>query len=198
MTSQTNEAAFESTVESMLLGGGWRQGDRSEWDIDTAIFPADALAFIRDTQSELWADMVALHGANLDSAITQTLVKELDLKGSLHVLRHGFRFSGKTFRLAYFKPASGLNPDALARFERNDLTVTRQARCHPGTGDEVDLLFALNGVPVATCELKNPMTGQTWRNAVRQYQQDATRTRPSSASRSEPSSTSPPTRKRST
>ncbi|MCY4390664.1 MAG: type I restriction endonuclease [Chloroflexi bacterium] len=172
MTSQTNEAAFESTVESMLLGGGWRQGDRSEWDVDTAIFPADALAFIRDTQSELWADMVALHGANLDSAITQTLVKELDLKGSLHVLRHGFRFSGKTFRLAYFKPASGLNPDALARFERNDLTVTRQARCHPGAGDEVDLLFALNGVPVATCELKNPMTGQTWRNAVRQYQQD--------------------------
>ncbi len=172
MTSQTNEAAFESTVESMLLGGGWRQGDRLEWDVDTAIFPADALAFIRDTQPELWADMVALHGANLDTAITQTLVKELDLKGSLHVLRHGFRFSGKTFRLAYFKPASGLNPDALARFERNNLTVTRQARCHPGTGDEVDLLFALNGVPVATCELKNPMTGQTWRSAVRQYQQD--------------------------
>ncbi len=172
MSSQTNEFAFESTVESMLLDGGWRQGDREDWDVDRALFSADALAFIRDTQPELWADMVALHGDNLDSAITETLNRELDLKGSLHVLRHGFRFSGKTFRLAYFKPASGLNPDALTRFERNDLTVTRQARCHPGKGDEVDLLFALNGVPVATCELKNPMTGQTWRSAVRQYQQD--------------------------
>ena len=79
---------------------------------------------------------------------------------------------GKTFRLAYFKPSHGLNPDALAQFDRNELTVTRQARCHPGKGHEVDLLFALNGVPVATCELKNPMTGQTWRSAVRQYQED--------------------------
>ena len=63
--------------------------------------------------------MAALHGANLDPAITETLAKELDLKGSLHVLRHGFKFFGKTFQLAYFEPASGLNPDALARFERN-------------------------------------------------------------------------------
>ena len=116
--------------------------------------------------------MAALHGANLESTLIETLVKELDNKGAMDVLRHGFRFYGKTFRLAYFKPSHGLNPDALARFERNELTITRQARCHPGTGHEVDLLFSLNGVPVATCELKNPMTGQTWRSAVLQYQQD--------------------------
>ena len=172
MTDQTNEAAFEANVEAMLLGGGWGAGDRAEWDVERALFPARALAFIGDTQPELWGEMAALHGADLESAITGTLVKELDHKGSLHVLRHGFRFFGKTFRLAYFKPSHGLNPDALARFDRNELTVTRQARCHPERGDEIDLLFALNGVPVATCELKNPMTGQTWRNAVRQYQRD--------------------------
>ena len=62
--------------------------------------------------------------------------------------------------------------DALKRFERNELSVTRQARCHPGQGHEIDLLFSLNGIPVATCELKNPMTGQTWKSAIRQYQQD--------------------------
>ena len=172
MSTHTKELAFESTVESMLLDGGWRKGDREEWDVDRALFPARALDFIRDTQPELWAEMSALHGANLESTLIETLVKELDNKGSLDVLRHGFRFFGKTFRLAYFKPSHGLNPDALAQFERNELTVTRQALCHPGKGHEVDLLFALNGVPVATCELKNPMTGQTWRSAVRQYQQD--------------------------
>ena len=172
MSTHTDEFAFETTVESMLLAGGWQAGDRQEWDVDRALFPARALAFVRDTQPELWAEMAALHGANLESTLIETLVKELDNKGSLHVLRHGFRFFGKTFRLAYFKPSHGLNPDALARFDRNELTVTRQARCHPNKGDEVDLLFALNGVPVATCELKNPMTGQTWRNAVRQYQRD--------------------------
>ena len=172
MSTHTNEVAFESTVESMLLGGGWRKGDLGEWDVDRALFPARAVAFIRDTQPELWAGMDALHGANLESTLIETLVKELDTKGAMDVLRHGFRFYGKTFRLAYFKPSHGLNPDALAQFERNELTVTRQARCHPGKGHEVDLLFALNGVPVATCELKNPMTGQTWRSAVRQYQED--------------------------
>ena len=71
--------------------------------------------------------MAALHGANLESTLIETLVKELDNKGAMDVLRHGFRFYGKTFRLAYFKPSHGLNPDALAQFERNELTVTRQA-----------------------------------------------------------------------
>ena len=172
MTATHTEQAFETNVESLLLGAGWRTGDLGEWDVDRALFPARAVAFIRDTQPDEWAQMAALHGEGLEDLIVEHLVRELGTKGSLDVLRHGFRFFGKTFRLAYFAPAHGLNPDALARFERNELTVTRQTPCHPGTGDTLDLVFALNGVPVATCELKNPMTGQTWEHAVRQYQQD--------------------------
>ena len=172
MTSHTTEQAFESSVESMLLGVGWRAGDRKEWDVERALFPAYACAFIRETQPDEWARMAAAHGGDLESSIVEALARELDLKGTLEVLRHGFRFYGRTFRIAYFAPAHGLNPDALARFERNDLTITRQAPCHRGRGDTIDLLFALNGVPVATCELKNPMTGQTWHDAIRQYRQD--------------------------
>ena len=172
MTSQTTERAFESTVESVLLASGWRTGDLTEWDTERALFPARAVAFLRETQPEQWAEMARLHGDNCAAMITDALVKELDLKGSLHVLRHGFKFYGKTFRLASFKPAHGLNAEALARFARNELTVTRQVPCRPGSGDTLDLVFALNGVPVATCELKNPMTGQSWPDAVRQYQQD--------------------------
>ena len=172
MTTQTTEQAFESTVESMLLGAGWHAGDLGEWDVERALFPARAVAFIRETQPDEWARMAGLHGDNLESLVVAQLARELDTKGALDVLRHGFRFSGRTFRLAYFAPAHGLNPDALARFGRNELTVTRQAPCHPGKGDTLDLVFALNGVPVATCEVKNPMTGQDWRDAVRQYQQD--------------------------
>ena len=108
---------------------------------------------------------------NLDERILERIGKELDLKGTLEVLRHGLKFVGKTFRLAYFKPAHGLNPDALAQFEANELTVTRQARCHPGKNHTIDLLFALNGLPIATCELKNP-TRETWQHAVRQYCRD--------------------------
>ena len=172
MTATHTEQAFETNVESMLLGGGWGAGDLAEWDVARALFPARAVAFIRDTQPDAWEHVAATLGHDIEERIIATLARELDTKGSIEVLRHGFRFFGRTFRVAYFAPAHGLNPDALARFERNELTVTRQTPCHPGTGDTLDLVFALNGVPVATCELKNPMTGQAWRDAVRQYQQD--------------------------
>lgn len=76
------------------------------------------------------------------------------------------------FRLGYFKPAHGLNDEVLALYAQNQLTVTRQVLCHPGKHDTLDLVFAVNGLPVATCELKNPGTGQSWRHAVRQYQKD--------------------------
>ena len=114
--------------------------------------------------------MRTLHGDGLEALLLASLVKELDLKGTLHVLRHGFKFYGKTFRLATFKPAHGLNDEVLSLNQENRLTVTRQVFCHPGKHDTVDLVFALNGLPVATCELKNPGTGQSWRHAVRQYQ----------------------------
>ena len=172
MSAQTTEQAFESAVVSILAGVGWESAGAGEWDVDRALFPDRVVAFLRSTQPELWADVEDSQGAEVEARMLERLCKELDTKGTLEVLRHGFRFVGKTCRLAYFKPAHGLNPDALAQFASNALTVTRQARCHPGKGDTVDLLFALNGVPVATCELKNPMTGQTWQHAVSQYRTD--------------------------
>ncbi len=171
--SQTNERAFETYVEEILLTrGGWESGTNAEWDKERALFPARVFAFIRNTQAKLWAEMEALHGAGLEALLLNTLVKELDAKGSLHVLRHGFKFYGKTFRVAYFKPAHGANFEVLEQFGKNRLTVTRQVPCHPGDNRTLDVVLALNGLPVATIELKNPGTGQTWRHAIRQYKED--------------------------
>jgi len=173
MSKQTTERAFESYVESILLTtAGWTSGDVAQWDVDRALFPTQVLAFLQETQPKLWGQMRALHGDGLEALVISTLCKELDHKNALHVLRHGFKFYGKTFRLAYFKPAHGLNVEIQELYRKNRLTVTRQVPCHPGSKDTVDLLFALNGLPVATCELKNPSTKQTWRHAVRQYMQD--------------------------
>lgn len=173
MPGQTTERAFEFHVEDMLLQqGGWQPGTNAEWDKERALFPARAIAFIESTQPNLWAEMTGLHGDNLQPMLLDALVKELDIKGSLHVLRHGFRFYGKPFRLAYFKPAHGLSPDVLERYAHNLLTVTRQVPCHPGDHSTVDMVLAVNGLPVATIELKNPGTGQSWRHAVKQYQTD--------------------------
>ncbi|MCY3669123.1 MAG: type I restriction endonuclease [Gemmatimonadetes bacterium] len=173
MNAQTNEQAFEAQVEATLLGpGGWHCGTTAEWDVERALFPTQVCTFLAETQPTLWSQMRTLHGAGLENLLIDALVKELDIKGALHVLRHGFKFYGKTFRLAYFKPAHALNDEVLALYAQNKLTITRQVPCHPNKRDTVDLLFALNGLPVATCELKNPGTRQSWRQAVQQYQED--------------------------
>jgi type I restriction enzyme R subunit len=173
MPNQTTELAFESYVEIILRDrAGWHRGSLAEWDVERALFPARVFEFLQDTQPKLWAEMRKLHEAGLATLLLNTLVKELDVKGTLNVLRHGFKFYGKTFLMAYFKPAHGLNDEVLTLYGKNKLTLTRQVPCHPGKHDTVDLLFAVNGLPVATCELKNPGTGQTWRHAVKQYQSD--------------------------
>ena len=171
--SQTNERAFETYVEEILLTrGGWKSGSNAEWDKERALFPAQVFAFIQDTQPKLWAEMKTFHAAGLEALLLGTLVKELDAKGSLHVLRHGFKFYGKTFCLAYFKPAHGANYEVLELFGKNRLTVTRQVPCHPGDNRTLDMALAVNGLPVTTIELKNPGTGQNWRHAVRQFKED--------------------------
>jgi type I restriction enzyme R subunit len=170
--SQTNEKAFESYVEQMLQAKGWQAGSVKDWDKERALFPALVTDFIAETQEDLWKVMRGQHGLNLESLIVNELVKELAIKGSLHVLRHGFKFYGKTFRLAYFKPAHSLNAEVLAQYQQNRLTVTRQVPCHPGDHSTLDMVLAVNGLPVATCELKNPWTGQNWRHAVQQYRND--------------------------
>ncbi len=171
MSGQTGEAAFESVVESVLVDGGWQRGGTDGWDVERALFPSRVVAFLEAAQPKVWSQLAAQHGERLESSVVEQLVKQLDIKGTLGVLRQGFKFQGKALRLAFFEPAHGLNPDAVTQFDLNRLTVTRQVRCHPGKGDTVDMVFDLNGVPVATCELKNPMTGQTWRNAIRQYKE---------------------------
>ncbi|MCC7300983.1 MAG: type I restriction endonuclease subunit R [Verrucomicrobia bacterium] len=171
--NQTNERAFETYVEEILLTkSGWKSGSNAEWDKERALFPAQVFAFIQDTQPKLWTEMQAQHAAGLEPLLLTTLVKELDAKGSLHVLRHGFKFYGKTFRLAYFKPAHGANYEIIELFNKNQLTVTRQVPCHPGDNRTLDMVLSVNGLPVSTIELKNPGTGQNWRHAVRQYKED--------------------------
>jgi type I restriction enzyme, R subunit len=172
--SQTNEKAFESYAEQVLIKrSGWvATEDSEEWNPELALFPAIIHRFLQDTQPALWSAMRLLHGTSLESLVIATLIKELEAKGTLHILRQGFKFYGKTFRLAYFKPAHGLNAEIVTLFEKNLLTVTRQALCHPGKQDKVDMLLALNGLPIATCELKNPATNQSYRHAIKQYKED--------------------------
>ena len=121
----------------------------------------------QDSTDALWA---LLDGADgLETAVLDTLVKALDLRGSLDVLRHGFKFFGKKIECAFFKPAHGMNPDILVKYAKNRLVVTRQVRFIEDGDQSVDLVLFVNGLPVATAELKNPLTNQTVHHAIKQY-----------------------------
>jgi len=174
MTTKHTERAFEDAIEHHLLtAGGWHKVAPTAFDRERALIPSEVFAFIEATQSALWNELRTQHGAGLEAAVLDTLAKSQASRGTLDVLRHGFKFYGKTIQLAVFKPAHGLNPDVLAAYAENRLAVIRQVRFAPaGDKDEdqsVDMVLALNGLPIATLELKNPLTHQTVQHAIAQY-----------------------------
>lgn len=169
---QTNEAAFESVIESHLLDNGYTAIDKQTYDPQRAIFPEVALEFIRETQPKEWAKLEALHAEKTGDMVLADLCKWLDTYGCLAVLRNGFKFYGRTLRVAFFKASHRLNPELEARYAANRLGITRQLRYSSRNANELDLVVSVNGIPITTAELKNPMTGQTVENAKKQYMND--------------------------
>ncbi len=172
MMPKTKERDFEDAIEhDLLTQGGWTKGDPRDFDRQLALVPKDFFAFVQATQPTLWTELRKHHQMGLEAALLDTLTKSLDSRGALDVLRHGFKFFGKKIECAYFKPAHGMNPEILARYADNRLVLTRQVRFVVDGDESVDLVLFVNGFPVATAELKNPMTHQTVEHAVTQYRE---------------------------
>ena len=172
--SKHTEIRFEEAIEEVLVAsGGYVKGDAKTYDIDKALFPNEIISFITETQLKKWEALQQILGDRSEETLIKDLCKELSLKGSLHVLRHGFKSFGKSFRLAFFTPNSKLNQQAWEDYEKNILAVTRQVHFSPKNPSlSLDVVLSLNGLPVVTLELKNHMTGQTIENAIRQYKFD--------------------------
>jgi type I restriction enzyme, R subunit len=166
------ERAFESRVEAELVDRGWKRAQgtfRAELGIDTG----EMFRFIGATQVKKWEWLVDLYGGDQDTAqrqFAQRVAAEIDARGVLDVLRQGVRDRGVQIDLAYFRPGHTLAADALAEYHANVLTVARQL--HYSVRDpllSVDMALFVNGLPVATVELKNPNTGQNADHAIAQY-----------------------------
>ena len=168
------ERAFEAAIEHHLLtASGYAKGDPVEFDRERAIFPADVIAFVKATQPEVWQSLEKLHGTETETIVLDDLTKALDGQaGALAVVRHGFKCFGKLIRVAYFAPAHGMNPESRRLYDANRLTVTRQVHYSTKHENSIDVVLALNGIPVATAELKNPLTGQNAEHAKYQYKAD--------------------------
>lgn len=171
-TTRHTELAFEETVEQGLLATGYVPVSAEGFDRERAIFPAAVLDFIRETQPKEWAKLESLHGTKTGEQVLTDLCKWMDTYGSLGTLRHGFKCYGRTLRVAFFKAAHELNPELEARYAANRVGLTRQLHYSTRNEKSLDLVLSVNGIPVATAELKNHLTGQTMPDAVRQYQKD--------------------------
>ncbi|WP_427158322.1 type I restriction endonuclease subunit R [Aliinostoc sp. HNIBRCY26] len=162
------EDKFEDIIERELLQlSGYHQGNPNDYDADTALFPTEIINFIRTTQPKQWERLANTSPSDAQKIIIDSLTKELKSRGMLDVLRNGFKCYGKTLRVAYFQPNTGMNPETLALYEQNRLTITRQVTIK--TGRIPDILLSINGLPIATIELKNPLTETTYQNAIHQY-----------------------------
>ncbi len=173
MSRRHSETAFEAAIEAHLLANGYVSVAASSFDGERAIFPETALAFIRETQPSEWKRLEALLGDQTGDQVLADLCKWMDAHGVLATIRHGFKCYGRMLRIAFFKAAHGLNPELEARYAANRVGLTRQLHFSPRNPKlSLDVTISLNGVPVATAELKNPLTGQTVEEARKQYQRD--------------------------
>jgi type I restriction enzyme R subunit len=168
------EANLERTIVEGLVASGWIEGDPSRVDASRALLPDDLIAWLRDAHPTQWERLAMAHGDALPERIVRALDEALREGNTPDVLRAGFKFDGETIELVCYQPPHGRNPDAVARAANNRLVVTRQAPIEAATRKSVDLLFSLNGVPVATVELKHRPNAQDASDARQQYSERPT------------------------
>lgn len=198
MTPDISEKCFEDAIEEALLSrpegsaeaeassanklsrepygdwlpGGYERRRPDEYDHSLCLIPGDVIAFIYATQPEEWKKLEQHYGLEAKEKFLARLSREIEKRGVLDVLRNGVKDSGCRFRLAFFHPASGLNEEMQRKYEANIFGVVRQLQYSEQSAKSIDLVLFLNGIPIFTAELKNPLTGQNVEHAVRQYRFD--------------------------
>ena len=190
MYVNVSERAFEEAIEACLLRGsegligeerssyldikpgGYHKRTSEEYDRSLCLIPKDVLDFVLATQPQEWQKLSQHHGELVENQFLKRLASEIARRGALDVLRSGIRDMGCRFRLAYFRPSSGLNEETRRLYRGNIFSVARQLHYSEKNNKSLDLALFLNGIPIFTAELKNPLTGQTVQYAIRQYKTD--------------------------
>jgi type I restriction enzyme R subunit len=147
----TNEETFESNIEeSLISSGGYIKGSSVNYQTEVGLDTNLLFQFIQTSQPEAWSKLEEVHGDETAEKFLQRLVKELDLKGMLRVLREGIDDHGVHLDLAYFKPESSLNPETIEKYDQNILSVTRQVHFSMKNPDKsVDVVLFVNGLQEA-------------------------------------------------
>lgn len=175
MSSLHKEIEFENDICNHLATYGWlyKEGDAQRYDRPRALFPDDVIAWVQEAQPKAWESLTKTHGEAAEEALLTRLRKQLDDRGTLDVLRNGIEMIGlrQPLQLVQFKPSLAMNSELQIKYEANRLRVVRQVHYSVHYENSIDLVLFVNGIPVATAELKCDLT-QAVRNAIDQYRFD--------------------------
>ncbi|MBA4139581.1 MAG: type I restriction endonuclease subunit R [Segetibacter sp.] len=166
------ELAFEEAIEDVLFQSGYIKGNNAHYNKEFCVDENLLFSFLQNSQPQKWKRSEAIHRADTETKLLQRLHKELDTRGALDVIRNGFTDNGITYDMAYFKPETALNPDTEKLYNQNILSITRQLKYSKNNENSLDMVLFLNGLPVATVELKNQFTNQDFTHAKKQFIED--------------------------
>lgn len=170
-----HECELERHIVEQLAAAGWLVGKSADYDAARALFPDDVLGWLEESQPQAMAKLHAMNGTGTRDVVLDRLVKQLENKvdgGTVNVLRYGFAVAGGgTLAMSQGLPEDDRNETVIQRYASNRLRVVPQLRFSLDKTDEIDLAFFINGIPVATVELKTDFT-QSVQAAMQQYRMD--------------------------
>lgn len=166
-----SEKKLEDVVVAALAGGPlYRERPASAFDAVTLLDVEEAAEFVQTTQPKEWAKLTRKFPGGEREALASQLTALVQKRGTLEILRGGISFDGINLQLAYFRPSADGNAEHQTRYEANRFAVMRQVHFSTRTPDQsVDVAILLNGLPIASIELKNHFTGQNIQHAITQY-----------------------------
>ncbi|GEC99069.1 hypothetical protein KVA01_12240 [Kocuria varians] len=185
MSQQHQEKKLQQEIAEYLGDHGWLHSESSAgYDKERALFPEDVLGWLEDTDPENFAKIVPPRGDEaektkgerriLDRLTSQLSQPERDGGGVLNVLRKGFMVPGaRRFSMLQMPPADDRNPRIAERYAKNRLRVVQEVVYSTRKADRIDLVLFLNGLPVATVEIKTDFT-QSLQASIKQYENDRT------------------------
>lgn len=166
------EKHFEAYIVSKLAAQGWKVGETLNYDTERALYPEDLVAWLEETQPAKWEKLCKDNGERAREVLMDRLAAALEKNGTIHVLRQGLSIAGcGHLDLSEAAPEDKRNADVLKRYAANRLRVVPQLQYHPSRKLAIDLVMFINGIPVATVELKTDFT-QSAEAAMDQYRTD--------------------------
>ncbi|MCW4000583.1 MAG: DEAD/DEAH box helicase family protein [Candidatus Bathyarchaeota archaeon] len=171
MTPNTSEKGFQNDIIAHLVSTGYQKRITLNFNKDSCLDPELTLKFIHDTQEKEWMKFERIYGGKSEEKFLFRLIKELDSKGTIHILRSGFKDSGCDFKLFYPKPYNNKNLDLFEKFDKNIFSVIDELEYQEKEkGNRIDLVLFINGLPILSVELKDTFS-QGVERAIKQYKE---------------------------